>query len=326
MRRALILAGGGITGIAWESGVLAGLAAGGFDTQTWDLVVGTSAGAYVGARLTGDASPGPLFTVQTSGNDAWEESELIVLFGPGYVRTMRLARRPLLGWVGLIWLGNLIVRLLMRHAIHHGWRATARLAMTLGPGRRDKADPGDVLTTVGAIANLSRKSPTVLIGNWEHALGTGRPWPATRLITTAIDTTDGSRKLFEASSGVPLVDAISASTCLPGLLAPVRLLGRRYIDGGIVSPTNADVATGHQEIWIISPSAEDSLHREVADLRSGGARVHVISPSSSSREALPSGFGSLDPVRRLAAARAGYEDGRAAAAAAATAAQPLRST
>lgn len=69
MGRALILAGGGITGIAWESGVLAGLEAGGFDTQTWDLVAGTSAGAYVGARLTGDGSPGPLFTVQTSGND-----------------------------------------------------------------------------------------------------------------------------------------------------------------------------------------------------------------------------------------------------------------
>ncbi len=39
MGRALILAGGGITGIAWASGVLAGLEAGGFDTQTWDLVV-----------------------------------------------------------------------------------------------------------------------------------------------------------------------------------------------------------------------------------------------------------------------------------------------
>ncbi len=321
MGRALILAGGRITGIAWESGVLAGLEAGGFDTQTWDLVVGTSAGAYVGARLTGDGSPGPLFTVQTSGNDAWEESELTVLFGTGYVRAMRLARRPLLGWVGLVWLGNFIVGLLMRYAIRHGWRATARLAMALGPGRRHKAGPRDVLTTIGALANLSRKSPTVLIGNWEHALGVGRPWPATRLIATAIDTTDGTRKLFEASSGVPLVDAISASTCLPGLLAPVRLLGRRYIDGGIVSPTNADVATGHEEVWIISPSTEASteegLHREVTDLRSGGARVQVISPSPASRQALPSGFGSLDPVRRMAAARAGYEDGRAAAAAAA---------
>ena len=35
MGRALILAGGGITGIAWESGVLAGLEAGGFDSQTY---------------------------------------------------------------------------------------------------------------------------------------------------------------------------------------------------------------------------------------------------------------------------------------------------
>ena len=60
-----MLAGGGITRIAWESGVLAGLAAGGIDTQDWDLVVGTSAGAFVGARLTGDGSPEPLFAIQS---------------------------------------------------------------------------------------------------------------------------------------------------------------------------------------------------------------------------------------------------------------------
>ena len=172
-----------------------------------------------------------------------------------------------------------------------------------------------MLVKVGAVANLSRKSPTVLIGNWEHALGEGRPWPATRLITTAIDTNDGSRMLFEASSGVPLVDAVSASTCLPGLLAPMRIHGRRYMDGGVLSPTNADIAAGHDEVWIVSPSDGDSLQREVAELRSGGALVHIVQPSAASRGALPSGFGSLDPVRRLAAARAGHADGRAAAAA-----------
>ncbi|WP_305786860.1 patatin-like phospholipase family protein [Symbioplanes lichenis] len=46
--RALVLGGGGITGIAWELGLLAGL---GLTLAEDDLVVGTSAGAYVGALL-----------------------------------------------------------------------------------------------------------------------------------------------------------------------------------------------------------------------------------------------------------------------------------
>ena len=54
-RTALVLGGGGITGIAWEIGLLAGLAEAGTDLSGADLVVGTSAGSVVGARLaTGD--------------------------------------------------------------------------------------------------------------------------------------------------------------------------------------------------------------------------------------------------------------------------------
>ena len=54
-RRALVLGGGGITGIAWEIGVLAGLAEAGVDLTGADLVVGTSAGSVVGAQLTSGA-------------------------------------------------------------------------------------------------------------------------------------------------------------------------------------------------------------------------------------------------------------------------------
>jgi NTE family protein len=50
--RALVLAGGGVTGIAWEIGVIAGLAAGGTDVTIADLTVGTSAGAAVAAQIT----------------------------------------------------------------------------------------------------------------------------------------------------------------------------------------------------------------------------------------------------------------------------------
>jgi NTE family protein len=49
--RALILGGGGLSGIAWETGVLAGLAAGGADVAAADFILGTSAGATVAAQL-----------------------------------------------------------------------------------------------------------------------------------------------------------------------------------------------------------------------------------------------------------------------------------
>ncbi|UQU67049.1 patatin-like phospholipase family protein [Couchioplanes caeruleus] len=49
--RALVLGGGGITGIAWELGLLSGLRRHGTDLAKADLIVGTSAGAYVGALL-----------------------------------------------------------------------------------------------------------------------------------------------------------------------------------------------------------------------------------------------------------------------------------
>lgn len=50
-RRALVLGGGGPVGIAWESGLIAGLAKAGIDVSQADFVIGTSAGAFVGALL-----------------------------------------------------------------------------------------------------------------------------------------------------------------------------------------------------------------------------------------------------------------------------------
>jgi NTE family protein len=50
-RRAVILGGGGVTGIAWETGVLLGLQDAGVDLASADAIIGTSAGAFAGAYL-----------------------------------------------------------------------------------------------------------------------------------------------------------------------------------------------------------------------------------------------------------------------------------
>jgi NTE family protein len=76
-RRALVLGAGGEAGIAWEVGLLAGLAEGGTDLTAADLVVGTSAGAGVAARINSDASLAALYETQLAPVDG----EIVAQFG-----------------------------------------------------------------------------------------------------------------------------------------------------------------------------------------------------------------------------------------------------
>jgi NTE family protein len=67
MTRALVLAGGGVTGVAWETGVLMGLRDAGHDiTSHLDLVVGTSAGSTVGAQILSGVALADLYAAQTA--------------------------------------------------------------------------------------------------------------------------------------------------------------------------------------------------------------------------------------------------------------------
>ena len=61
MTRALVLAGGGAAGNAWELGLIAGLSDGGVDVTAADLIVGTSAGSTVAAQITGGVSAAQLY-------------------------------------------------------------------------------------------------------------------------------------------------------------------------------------------------------------------------------------------------------------------------
>src|SRR4029453_18058736 len=90
---ALVLGGGGITGIAWEIGLLAGLADAGIDLTGADLVVGTSAGSVVGAQVPRGAALPAMYDAQLepppSEKVARMAPSLLVQYGLAMVRSRR---------------------------------------------------------------------------------------------------------------------------------------------------------------------------------------------------------------------------------------------
>ncbi len=149
------------------------------------------------------------------------------------------------------------------------------------------------------------------------------------MIVTAVDAHTGELVAFDRDSGVNLVDAVTASTALPGLVPTVSINGRRYIDGGVRSPDNADLASGYANVMVLSPLGGRSqtqpepgqfeglrrspewgvdLASQVEALRKQGSRVEVITPDDDSRAAM--GTNQMDPATRTPAARAGFAQGK----------------
>jgi len=138
----------------------------------------------------------------------------------------------------------------------------------------------------------------------------GDDWPTRPLLVPVVEATTGSRRVLDRSSGVDLVDAVAASSAVPGVWPPVTLGDSRYIDGGVWSLTNTDLASGHDRVLVLAPIVDGSIAAELAGLGST-VRAEVVSPDAASQEA----FGSdvLDPAVREPSARAGLAQGRAEA-------------
>ncbi len=95
--RALVLGGGGVTGVAWEFGILAGLADADVDQATADLVVGTSAGSVVGAVVTNGEPVREAYERQLRPTTTEKKAQLtmgaiVPLLGTVFVRDEQRAR------------------------------------------------------------------------------------------------------------------------------------------------------------------------------------------------------------------------------------------
>lgn len=140
-------------------------------------------------------------------------------------------------------------------------------------------------------------------------------WPQQqRLVIVAVDTANGDDFIITRDSGVTLVNAVAASCAVPGVWPPVTIAGRRYMDGGMRSITNADLASGADHILILNP-AGDSMNffggtntaDEVAALERAGSQVFVITPDAAAIAAI--GLNPLDPATRAPASQAGRSQG-----------------
>jgi NTE family protein len=97
---------------------------------------------------------------------------------------------------------------------------------------------------------------------------------------------------------------------------PATIKGRRYVDGGVRSPENADYATGATRVLVIAPlgdadlfPTEKPLSQAVDEFRAHGTKVAIITPDEASRTAI--GANPLDPTTRRPSAEAGRAQGRA---------------
>ena len=276
--RALVLAGAGAAGNAWQLGLTAGLAEVGVDLTQAELIVGTSAGSTVAAQLTSGMRPAELYAAilaevppPSAGRSA--------LSGPSYLN----------------WSDQIIA---------------------------DSSDAADMRRRMGAAALARDTSDGADSARWGQIVARRLPrhkWPDQRVLIPAVNARTGEPVVFDRQSGVSLVDAVAAST---SAMTPYRLGANSYLNGGYRRSSNADLAAGYGRVLVLEPFGGRTrqplewgmdLATQVSELRLAGSRVQTVFPDAGAGDVFDAN--ALDPSTRLPAARGGYEQGRALAAA-----------
>jgi NTE family protein len=174
-------------------------------------------------------------------------------------------------------------------------------------------DPQHARTEVGKLALAAQVD-----GAAERLAEIGRrmpseEWPAQHLLITTVDTADGAFVVWDRESGVSLPLAVTSSCAVPCVFPPVAINGRRYMDGGARSITNADLARGASAVVILEPLAHLSprtvLERELREL--GTAKVAAIGPDQAAMDVF--GMNVLDPTLWRPAFKAGLKQAVVAA-------------
>jgi len=222
MKVGLVLGAGGVLGGAWLTGALDALARQTrWDPGSADHIVGTSAGSMIGA-LVASGIP-PWFMVAHSRGEVFEG-----LTGPDGRPAAEADRAA-----GAVF------------RIHRGF-----------PG----IGPGSLRMAFTALRNPLRHTPMQMLAGWLPAgvISTaslqevvrravpGRWVEHPNYWAVACDYGSGRRIPFGRIDAprADIAQAVAASCAIPGFYRPVRIGGRRYVDGGVCSVSNLDLVAG----------------------------------------------------------------------------------
>ncbi|MGW0708165.1 patatin-like phospholipase family protein [Streptomyces sp. NPDC002643] len=346
--RGLVLGCGGTLGAAWTIGALHSLGrALDWDPRDAEVLVGTSAGAELAAMLGSGVGVEELLAAQL-GREGEARAELIRHFASpprplpprpaAFLGSPGLAGRALADGVRGRRAEGARVPSSPRLPSHRV-PVLAGLSGLLPQGRGEAgwlADLADFLTSDGGGSRGQGGGGAEDWGGGDaRAEGRGggdvkpggapRPGQWVRHRATwliAADFDSGRRTVFghPDSRPVALRDALRASWAVPGWFRPVRIDGRRYVDGGVLSTASADLLVPERldEVYVIAPMssvtphprkglgrAEALLRRpmtrtldaECAALRATGTEVVRIEPTAADLEVMGGNF--MDGRRRL---------------------------
>jgi len=299
-RVGLVLGAGGVVGQAYHAGALWALERElGWDARSAEVIVGTSAGSVTGTLLRLGIPPSDLAAraldqpLSEAGGAMFERLVPRTLdfppMGPGLL--FRRWRPP--------------SPALVARAARRPWAFRPEVAaMTLLPA--------------GPIDLSARAEPLQAL--------VGDTWPPGLWICAA-RRTDGGRVVFGrvGSPLAPLAAAVVASCAIPGYFSPVTIGGVEYFDGGVHSPSNANVVRGRSLdlVVVISPMSATSrfagsadgplrwsvhrrLLREVARLEAEGTVVITIEPGPEARAAM--GLNAMAEDRSARVVRTAYDE------------------
>jgi NTE family protein len=293
VRRGLVLGCGGTVGGAWTVGALSAVA----EALDWDpctaaVIVGTSSGSSIAALLGAGIGVGELVAAQRDDPLALPAVRSFFRRPPGALPPLP-APRPTSVPLSI-----------------SGLRRRAPLPTVAGL----------LPTGTAGTPFLYRLADAIAPRGWVTH-------PQTWIVAADLGT--GRRVAFgrDDAPAATLGAALSASWAVPGWFRPVTAQGRRYADGGIVSPTSADllVDADLDEVVIVAPMAslngarvpglggrvegvlrtrmDAIVEAEVATLRRSGVAVRRVHPGRASLKRMGPNF--MDPARRLAALDAG---------------------
>ncbi len=252
VRRALVLAGGGVIGGMYEVGALAALeeTLPSFRANDFDLYVGSSAGSVVGALMANGVPPLELYAILD------EERDDPLNFHRGAVYHKGSFKGATRNLTQFMWaIGKRAVM-----DFHLEW-----------PDLLARSG-GDMPAGFFSLAPLEVYMREAFLARGLSNSFTGTPRP---LLIAAIALDRAERVIFGQGDlmDVPISQAIAASSAIPGFFEPYRIGGRDYVDGDVGYTGHADLAVdaGASLLVAINPAVPQALTEAgEPEIRGGG--------------------------------------------------------